>query len=225
MAHELAAGPVMVPNIDNAYALARYRRNQEEDRKMGHSFYSGATVLATMKASKADGLITGYRWCFGVDDCVDTLCSSGPVSLGISWLNNMFETSPEGRVDVSGPEVGGHFIDLLAYDVHPVWGPVVGWLNSWGFSYGVSEPRLNLHKGVGWLTLPDLATLLAADGEAVAPADFFLAKLAPYFAASMSSRTFHDNHPGMRRVREFATFADAKAAGLRPCRICKPQPE
>jgi hypothetical protein len=226
MAQELAAGPVMFPNIDNDYAMARYRRNQEEDRKMGLNFPDGATVLGTMKASKADNLITGYRWCFGVDDVVDTVCSTGPVCLGIDWLNNMFDTSPEGRVNVSGPVAGGHFIDLIAYDEHPSWGPVVGWLNSWGFGYGVAEPRLNLHKGIGWLTLPDLASLLSRDGEAVVPADFFAVKptKAPYFAASKSAAVFHDVHPGLRRVQEFQTYADAQAAGLRPCRICRPKP-
>lgn len=224
MAQELAAGPVMFPNIDNAYGRARYRRNQEEDRAMGNNFPDGATVLATMKAAKADALITEYRWCFGVDDCVDTLCSTGPVCLGIDWLNNMFTTSPEGRVDVSGPVAGGHFIDLLAYDVHPMWGPAVAWVNSWGFSYGVAEPRLNLHKGIGWLTLPDLATLLARDGEAVVPADYFIPKVAPYFAGSTRATTFHDAHPGVRRYREFQRYQDAVDAGLRPCRICKPQP-
>lgn len=224
--HELAAGPVMFPNIDNAYALTRYQRNREEDRKMGNNFPEGATVLAAMKAAKADNVITGYRWCFGVDDVVDTLVSTGPVCLGIDWLNNMFNTASDGRVNVSGSLAGGHFIVLLAYDVHPVWGPVVGWLNSWGFGYGVSEPRLNLHKGIGWLALPDLGTLLSRNGEAVCPADYFVAKpkQAPYFAASARALTFHDDHPGVRRVREFATYSDAQAAGLRPCRICRPKP-
>jgi hypothetical protein len=226
MAQELAAGPVVFPNVDNAYAMARYRRNQEEDRKMGLNFPDGATVLATMKAAKADNLITGYRWCFGVDDVVDTLCTTGPVCLGISWRSAMFHTSDEGKVSIDGQEVGGHFIDLLGYDEHPVWGPVAPWINSWGFSYGVSEPRLNVHKGIGWLALSDLATLLAADGEAVVPSDYFAAKpaKAPYFSASKSAAVFHDVHPGLRRMQEFQTFADAQAAGLRPCRICRPKP-
>lgn len=225
MAHELAAGPVTFPNITNEYALARYRRNQEEDRRMGHNFSSGATVLATMKAAKADNLITGYRWCFGVDDVVDTLISTGPVCLGIPWRDKMYRTDDAGLVDIGGREVGGHFIDLLAYDVHPVWGEVVGWLNSWGFSYGVAEPRLNVHKGVGWLTLADLGSLLKADGEAVVPSDYFAGKTtpAPYFAAGQRATTFHDTHPGLPRMRGFATFAEAQAAGLRPCRICRPR--
>lgn len=224
MAHELAAGPVMFPNIDNAYAMALYQRNQEEDRKMGNNYPSGATVLATMKAAKADNRITGYRWCFGVDDVVDTLVSTGPVCLGISWFSAMFDTATNGRVTVSGQEVGGHFIDLLAYDEHPLWGPVVGWLNSWGYSYGVAEPRLNVHKGVGWLSLRDLDSLLSRDGEAVVPSDYFVAARAPYFTASTRSRTFHDVHPRVPRVREFATYQAAVDAGLRPCRICKPAP-
>lgn len=224
MAHELAAGPVMFPNIDNEYALARYKRNQEEDRRMGHNFPSGATVLGTMKAAKADKLITGYRWCFGIDDVIDTLCSTGPVCLGISWREYMFDTDENGLVGVGGKDVGGHFIVLLAYDVHPVWGEVIGWLNSWGFAYGVSEPRLNVHRGVGWVRLSDLAELLADNGEAVCPADYFVPPpVAPYFAASARASTYHDVHPSVPRIREFATVEEAQAAGLRPCRICRPK--
>lgn len=226
MAHELAAGPVMFPNIDDAYALARYKRNQEEDRKMGNNFPGGgATVLATMRAAKADGLITGYRWCFGVDDVGDTLCSTGPVCLGVPWYSSMFHTQPDGRVSVTGNEVGGHYITLLAYDVHPLWGECVGWINSWGFTYGVSEPRLKVHAGVGWLILRDLASLLAHDGEAVVPADYFVGpKLAPYFSGGPKATTFHDVHVGVKRIREFPSYAEAEAAGLRPCKICRPQP-
>lgn len=48
--------------------------------------------------------------------------------------------------------------------------------------------------------------------------------VAPYFAGSARATTFHDAHPGIRRVREFQTYDEACAAGLRPCRICRPKP-
>jgi hypothetical protein len=226
LAHELAAGPVMIQGMTNEWAHDYYQRIRATDHSMGNDFPEGATTPANMKTALSEKLITGYRWCFGVDDVADTLVVAGPVCLGIPWTSSMYSTAPDGRVVVSGSEVGGHFITLLAYDVHPAWGPVVGWLNSWGFQYGVSEPRLNVHKGIGWLTLPDLAKLLAADGEAVVPSDYFAGKpaVAPYFAGSMRAVTFHDQHPGIKRVREFQTFDEARAAGLRPCRICRPKP-
>lgn len=175
IAHELAAGPVVIPDVDDAYARMRYQRNRAVDRELGNDFPDGATVLATMKAAQTDGLISGYRWCFGVDDVVDTVCTVGPVCLGIDWMSGMYDVGPGGRVLVEGALAGGHFITILGYDVHRVWGPCVLWLNTWGASYGVRENRLGVPAGVGWLTLPDLARLLAANGEAVIPADFFAA--------------------------------------------------
>ena len=179
IAHELAAGPVIVPGVDNAYALRRYRRNQEMDRAAGNVFPDGATVLATMKAAKADGLITAYRWAFGVDDVIDTLCTVGPVCLGIDWYDGMYETQSDGLVDVTGEKVGGHFITLVGYAIHPRVGPCVLWINSWGRGYGVADERLDVPGGVGWLTVADLGRLLAADGEAVVPADYFPGPVSP----------------------------------------------
>lgn len=173
MAHELAAGPVVLPGMDDGAARARYARNRQVDAELGNHWADGASVLATMRAAQADGLISGYRWAFGADDVVDTLCSVGPVCLGIDWYGDMYETGPGGRVLVSGDLVGGHFITLVGYDVHRHWGPCVLWLNSWGSAYGIGEPRAGVTSGVGWLTVADLGRLLAANGEAVVPADFF----------------------------------------------------
>lgn len=46
---------------------------------------------------------------------------------------------------------------------------------------------------------------------------------APYFARE-GSTVFHDTHRRVPRDVEFATVEDARAAGLRPCGICKPRP-
>lgn len=174
LAHELAAGPVQVPGVDEAYARHRYERNRAEDRAMGYDFPDGATVLATMRAAKADGIITGYRWCLGLDDVLDALCSVGPVCLGISWYSSMYATEPGGLVRVGGQLVGGHFITLVARQTHPQWGPGCWWLNTWGPTYGVARPEVG-SAGLGFIRDADLARLLAEDGEAVVPADFFVA--------------------------------------------------
>lgn len=173
LAHELACGPVVVHGVNNGYARHLYRRNREFDRRMGNYFPSGATVLATMKAAKADKRITGYRWCFGVDDVLDTVCSVGPVCLGIEWRTPMYTTAPDGLVTVTGDTVGGHFIAGVGYDVHPEHGECVLVLNSWGRAWGVPDTRVHVTGGVGWLPVHSLDELLRANGEAVAPADWF----------------------------------------------------
>lgn len=227
-AQELAAGPVMIPGMTNEWARAYYQRIRATDRAMGNNFPDGATTLANMKTAKADNLITGYRWAFGVDDVVDTLCSVGPVCFGIDWLSGMYETVSGGRVNVGGQLVGGHFITALAYDVHPTWGPCILWLNSWGTSYGVPEPRLNARAGIGWLTLADLGSLLSRDGEAVVPADYFVAPqplpVETLFYAARRSKIFHTACKYVHRDRLFPSFQAAVAAGLRPCRMCRPKP-
>lgn len=244
MAQELAAGPVVVDGISNEWALSYYRRVQATDRAMGNDFPDGATTQANMKTAKAENLITGYRWAFGVDDVVDTLCSVGPVCIGIDWFASMYSTTPDGLVRISGSVVGGHFIDLLGYDVHPVWGPCVLWLNSWGSAYGVADARLNVRAGVGWVPIGALDLLLKRNGEAVIPADFFVSTpqptpqpspepgppqptpadpaTAPYVATARGVVFHSRRHPFIRPVRFFATYAEAVAAGLRPCRWCRP---
>lgn len=172
MAHELAAGPVVVRGIDAAYADHRYQRARQVDVADGNRFPDGATTLAAVKAAKADGLITGYRWAFGIGDVVDTLCTVGPVCLGLSWYDGMYATRPDGLVVRSGPLVGGHFITAIGYDIHPTAGPCVLWLNSWGSGYGVGDARAGVRGGIGWVPVATLADLLADDGEAVVPADF-----------------------------------------------------
>lgn len=225
-AQEQAAGPVVVPGMTNDWALAYYRRVQSTDRAMGNNFPDGATTLANMKTAKAEGLITGYRWAFGVHDVVDTLCSVGPVCVGIDWFASMYSTNPAGLVTVAGGVVGGHFILCAGYDEHPQWGPSVAWINSWGTGYGVAEPRLNAPRGVGWVPLDTLDALLRRDGEAVVPADFFApAPTMVTYVARRRSRVFHKvSCPMAPRGdrREFTTSAAAVAEGLRPCKVCRP---
>jgi hypothetical protein len=231
MSHELAAGPVIIPGVDYDYAMARYRRNQEEDRLMGYAFDEGATILGTMTAAKKDGLITEYRWCLGIDDVVDTVCSVGPVVLGIDWSSSMYSTRPGGLVTVSGSWVGGHCLTILGYDVHPQWGPCCLWLNSWGMDYGVAEPRLNAPGGIGWVPLQTLNYLLRRQGEAPVPSDFFATPTppppppAPKYFATKRGKVFHRmTHPLIKQTRLFNTYQEAVAASLRPCRLCRPQP-
>ena len=238
--HELAVGPVEVPGINNDFAFALYPRVQATDRSMGNNWPNGVSMLALAKTLKNEGRITSYRWAFGVDDVVDTLVSTGPVTIGVEWRYKMYFTGSGGRVILDGNVVGGHALTLVAYDVVteqnaktlnlPVGTEIVGWINSWGRTYGVADARLNAPGGIGWITLSDLATLLSRQGEALVPADFFAANPAPpapnaaeakYFATARGT-TFHDRHPGLSRDRVFFTRDEALRAKLRPCLICRP---
>lgn len=222
-AHELAAGPVVVPGIDTAYAQHRYARNVEEDHKRGNDFPEGATVEATMAALKADNLITGYVWNKGLDDTIDALCTVGPQCLGTTWKSGMFGTTLGGRLQVTGRDVGGHFFLLLArVEHHPEFGTGCWMLNSWG-TWGVGVPQLGLSTGCAFIVDDDLTTLLAEAGESVCARDLYTAPVVAVYYATSWSRVFHrPSHLPVHRDRAFPTAADAVAAGLRACKICRP---
>lgn len=239
--HELAVGPIEVPGMTTKGAFEFYPRVQATDRAMGNNWPDGVSMLALAKTLKSEGKITEFRWAFGINDVVDTICAIGPVILGCEWRYNMYFTGSGGKVQLTGNVVGGHALVLVAYDVVdtdekaqrlnlPKGTEIVGWLNSWGRSYGVADSRLNAPGGIGWITLADLGTLLSRQGEALVPRDFFAAnpappapdpKTAPFFA-TVRGGTFHDRHPGLARDRVFFTRDEAVRAGLRQCLICKP---
>lgn len=172
LAHELAAGPTQVPGMTNTWARDMFTHIRATDAAMGNHFDDGATMIAAARTAKARRLISGYRWAFGAAHVLDTLCQIGPVWIGVPWHESMFRTAPDGLIAVSGDVVGGHAVCLAGYDVHPRHGPVALLVNSWGVAYGVPDSRLGLPGGVGYLTVPDLARLLAANGEAIIATDY-----------------------------------------------------
>lgn len=158
---QLSVGPIYNPTT-NDYARTYYEDARLIDRAEGRVFSEGASVLAGAKVAQARGLITAYRWAFGVDDVVSALCAQGPVLLGLPWYESMYGTLPDGRVVVNGQLVGGHCI--LATGFIPAaenkWRTdVIQWVNSWGPTYGFN--------GVGYISRADLASLLSQDGEAL----------------------------------------------------------
>jgi hypothetical protein len=227
MAHEAACDPVVIPGVDAAWAHQRYQRNVEEDHLAGRYYDGGATVQATMAAAKKDNVVSGYIWNLGVADTLDALCTVGPQTLGTTWKSGMFSPTSDGLLRVTGSDVGGHFYMAAArVEVHPKFGPGSWIVNSWGI-WGVGVPELGLATGCAFLRDEDLATLLAEDGESVAPRDLYVAPMpaAVLFVARRRSSVFHGVRcrlaPSTDR-REFVSRDDAVAAGLRPCWWCKP---
>jgi hypothetical protein len=218
-AAELAADPIVVPT-DQAFAFELYEQARAQDRAMGFNFPAGATMLGGAKAAHAGGHISSYRWAFGPDDVIDTIVELSPVVLGIWWYDSMYQTDSRGLVDISGPRVGGHCILANGYlPNHPQFGECITWVNSWGPGYGIN--------GLGYVRLPDLARLLADQGEACIVVDVAPKPVAPAAERVCASRfgyAFHrpGSHWWVPCPRMFPNREAATAEGLRACRLCKP---
>lgn len=157
---EATADPVMVHLDDpQAEAFAVYHAAQKIDEYPGEA-YSGTSVLAGAKIAQQRGWWGEYRWCFGIDDVVDTLIAHGPVVLGIPWYQSMYEPSSVDLLVVAGPKVGGHCILATGYNAAS---REVQLTNSWGTSWGTS--------GQAWIAVDDLAGLLDDQGEACTPVE------------------------------------------------------
>jgi hypothetical protein len=144
-------------------AIDRYRRAQTIDEWPGEA-YSGTSVLAGAKVMQADGVVSEYRWCFGIDDVRNALLTHGPVVIGIPWYSKMYSTNLDGTVKIGGDKVGGHCLFLNGY--HPaklVDGKpreMFRWRNSWGSTYGIN--------GSAWISTDALMVLLE-EAEACVP--------------------------------------------------------
>lgn len=160
---ELAATPQR-HKVNNVYALDLYESAQAEDRLMGNNWDEGASVLAGAKAAQLDEKITEYRWAFGIDEVIDTICTSGPVVLGINWYDSMYGTGVGYTVKVRGSIAGGHAIMANGYEPDYLsMGPHVMLTNSWGVHWG--------KRGRGYIPVGDLDMLLREQGEACIPRD------------------------------------------------------
>lgn len=137
-------------STDDLYAGA-----QREDQWPGED-YDGTSALGLGKYLLGQGLVSEYRWCFGLDEVLTTLSHVGPVGIGVGWRSNMWDTDADGFLNVSGDDVGGHEVELVGVNVEDRY--VVG-TNSWGTTWGVGGRLL--------LTWEALGKLLDADGDAV----------------------------------------------------------
>jgi len=127
--------------------------------------YDGSSVLGGVKWLRQQGIIKEYRWCFTLDDVLQTLAYQGPVVVGTTWLNEMFngpDPDPGRTVDLRyalpclGGNAGGHAYELHGINVeHEL---VIG-TNSWSKGWG-DEGRM-------YIKWSDLQRLLDDYGEAL----------------------------------------------------------
>lgn len=121
--------------------------------------YDGTSVLAAAKAFKAKNLTNGYRWCFGFDDVLQVVSWYGPVSIGITWYQSMFDPNDKYFIPVneSSGVAGGHALVIQGINVDHEYAIMT---NSWGTGWG--------DRGRAKLRFDDLKKLLGDWGEAVA---------------------------------------------------------
>lgn len=167
LAKDAASYPVPVPGVNETTALALYHLAQRLDEFPDDIPYEGTSTLGGIKAYRSMGFITSYRWAFNIDDVLATLSNLGPVIIGIWWYESMYDTRPNGLVEVSGEIVGGHCICLTGHWLKKRFAGetqarhVVEWTNSWGPTYGI--------RGRGYIAPEDLEALLQDQGEACVP--------------------------------------------------------
>lgn len=140
--------------------------------------YGGTSVLTGAKYGRAQGWWREFRWVGAGSgtleaDIIQTLTQVGGIVFGIPWLESMYETSPDGLVEVDGNEVGGHaihgweWVPKLRLPRHfSGTKPAVAWHNSWGPQYGITRRRVS---GVGYILLDDLLRLMERGGEGMVP--------------------------------------------------------
>jgi hypothetical protein len=154
---ELTAKPVPIHVPDPAgYAFGLYKRAQQIDEWPGEA-YSGTSVLAGAKELAARGLLKQYSWAFGLNDLILGIGYRGPAVLGIPWYESMY-VAKDGKVTVSGRQVGGHCILARGVSVRR---RQVLLRNSWGVGWG--------NGGDAVISFDDLDRLLHEGGEACIP--------------------------------------------------------
>jgi hypothetical protein len=157
-AHELAAKPEVVPNIDNLAGMQIYNRAQLLDQWSDTPPQEGSSVLAGAKTVTEQGHLIEYRWAFGLNDLLDTLSQFGPAVLGINWYSGMMNPDNAGWIRPTGSIVGGHAILAVGINVEH---KAVMLHNSWGPEWGLA--------GHAWIPFTDLDRLLQEHGEACIP--------------------------------------------------------
>lgn len=101
---------------DAAERFELYREAQKLDPWPGES-YDGSSTDAPYQVMRARGQIREFRWCFGIDDVKRTISHHGPVSIGVNWHEEMFETDGRGFIWPRGAMRGGHAVELIGYNV------------------------------------------------------------------------------------------------------------
>ena len=118
---------------------------------------TGSSGLAVCKAARKLGYISSYRWTFTFTSFLAAL-SRSPVLVGSVWTSGMFKPDDNLFIRPTGEAQGGHEYLMIGVNVEKKY---VTLLNSWGDGWG--------YKGRARITFPDMALLLAQQGDVKVP--------------------------------------------------------
>jgi hypothetical protein len=114
---------------------------------------TGSDGLSIAKVLQQRGVISGYQHALSLPAALTAL-AEGPVIVGTTWLDRMFDVGADGHLNVSGSPAGGHEYALDELDVERQ----RAWIrNSWGEGWGVA--------GRAWMSWDELGRLLADEGD------------------------------------------------------------
>ena len=125
--------------------------------------YEGTSVIAGAKAMQSINLLIEYRWAFSIQDIVQAIIKTGPVVLGLDWLEDMYE-APSGVLLPKGKVVGCHCITAIGFYTSSLLlngEPGILLQNSWGNTWG------NNSKAI--IKVTDLELLLVKSEKACIP--------------------------------------------------------
>lgn len=148
-----------------------FKREEEADHLWARQLYCDATVidnwpgsfepddtgsdgLSVAKVLKSRGLIAGYLHATSIEAILTALARQ-VVMVGTSWYEGMYDVDPHsGRMNVSGPTLGGHEYVL---DEIRVESREVGMRNSWSAQWG--------QAGRAYMSWDDLGKLMSDQGD------------------------------------------------------------
>lgn len=152
----------VVLNMADAEHIYSHATELDDDGQQWPPTDTGSSALYACKAAKDLALIDRYEWLFaGARQILATLAGGQGkpgrvVGVGTWWFDDMFRPDPKTLlVRPTGPKVGGHQWTITGWE--PRYDAVEG-LCWWGPDFG--------QNGRFRITLADLDTLLADDGDA-----------------------------------------------------------
>lgn len=127
-------------SFETYYRRSRYSIDQFYEGAQGLDEWPGTDYDGTSGKGMCEwllsaGIISEYRWCFGLDDLLRTLSHHGPVGVGTWWRSGMWEPDDNGLVRYEGSYAGGHQIEAIGVDPSK---EEVEFMNSWGKQWGMN---------------------------------------------------------------------------------------
>lgn len=164
-AHEAAAEPIPVPNVNESYAHnVIYWGTQQIDPWPGGSYpgatpqYEGTSVLSGAKMMVNLGFYDSYHWARSEPEMALAVSYLGPVVIGVNWWSHMYNPNKLGFLKPTGSIVGGHCILVRGYNAESRFYTVH---NSWGPDWG--------DNGDAKVSATDMAKLIKNQGEVCVP--------------------------------------------------------